>query len=121
MALVLVVEDNPTIRDSLADLFQSDGFDTAVAGDGADALAQLDGGLRPSVIVLDLMMPVMDGWQFLERKAIAPYADLPVVVLTALNFDGDVMSLRERHGCEVLPKTGSVDTLLSHVQRAARG
>lgn len=119
MTRVLVVEDNATIRESLGDLFAMEGFEPVLTGHGAEARTALEQGCAPDAIVLDLMMPVMDGWEFLDWKASSPFAALPVVVVTALNFDGDVTSLRERYGCEVLPKTGGVDALLALLRRHA--
>ncbi len=81
---VLLVEDEPDIRATLADCLQAQGYETVEAGDGRQALDRLRQGVRPDLIVLDLMMPVMDGWRFLARLARLPGGDrIPVVVATA--------------------------------------
>jgi CheY-like chemotaxis protein len=84
---VLVVDDERAIVEALSDLLESEGYSVATATDGIEALEQLLGGLRPCLIVLDLMMPRMDGWDF--RQAQMKFADLkniPVIVLSAAGF-----------------------------------
>ncbi len=94
---VLVVEDDEGIRDALCDLLESEGFDVFSAVHGRDALDKLRGqGARPDVILLDLMMPVMDGWAFRSEQQKDPgLADIPVVVITA-SRQADLASLNPR-------------------------
>lgn len=82
---ILIIDDDPAIREMLMDTLDDEGFVTAVAGDGDEALAYLkQNAERPCLILLDLMMPRMDGWQFLqERKAFPELATIPVVILSA--------------------------------------
>ncbi len=82
---VLIVEDDADIRDGLASVLKSRGFRTRVAADGSDALDLIRRrGWRPSVILLDMNMPVMDGRQFLESQAGDPCLDgIPVLLVTA--------------------------------------
>lgn len=78
---VLVVEDDPEISTLLDRLLTSRGFRVITAANGAEALAVT---VRPSVIVLDLWMPVLDGAGFLEAQASAPLvAGVPVIVVSA--------------------------------------
>ena len=93
----MVVEDDEGIRDALCDLLESEGFDVASAVHGRDALEKLRGpSERPDVILLDLMMPVMDGWAFRSEQQRDPaLADIPVVVITA-SRQADLASLRPR-------------------------
>jgi CheY-like chemotaxis protein len=81
---VLIVDDDPAIRDGLCVLLETKGYRTTTAANGAEALAALCAGLRPCLIVLDLMMPVQDGIQFREEQRRNPaIADIPVVILSA--------------------------------------
>lgn len=81
---VLIVEDNEATRETLSLILRSGGFDVATADNGRSALDMLRVHERPSVILLDLMMPVMDGWQFrAEQRRDERIADIPVVVCTA--------------------------------------
>lgn len=91
---MLVVEDDEGIRDALCDLLATEGFTVASAVHGADALERLrNGDELPDVIVLDLMMPVMDGWAFrTEQRRDEKLAHIPVVVITA-SRNADVAAL----------------------------
>jgi CheY-like chemotaxis protein len=83
-ARILVVEDDAALRAALAELLVEEGYDVSCAENGADALAKLGGGLIPSLILLDLAMPVMDGWTFRRAQRSDPrLAHVPTVVLTA--------------------------------------
>src|SRR3954462_7421991 len=83
-AEILVVDDDPDIRDSLREVLEDEGYSVACVGNGREALEYLHRGPRPRVILLDLMMPVMDGWQFRrEQKRDPAIADIPLIVITA--------------------------------------
>jgi CheY-like chemotaxis protein len=87
--IVLVVDDDNDIREALADILREEGFLVREAANGQQALAELRTNGRPDVMLLDLMMPVMSGWQVLQAvRASLEYADLPVVVLSALDAPG---------------------------------
>ena len=79
---ILIVDDDADIRDLLKLLLEHRGYTVHVAADGVDALEQLQNGLRPKVILLDLMMPRMDGEQFLKRIRSTPFGKTPVVILS---------------------------------------
>ncbi|HMF40420.1 MAG TPA: response regulator [Polyangia bacterium] len=82
---VLIVDDDPDIREILAEALESFGFVVVTAAHGRDALAMLARmAVRPSVILLDLMMPVMDGYGFLEeRTKDTKLESIPLAVITA--------------------------------------
>ncbi len=85
---VLIVEDDLDIRESLAELLELQGYGVLQAHDGRAALDVLAAGARPGLILLDLMMPGMDGATFLEEQRARPeLAQIPVVVLTAARVD----------------------------------
>jgi CheY-like chemotaxis protein len=82
---ILVVEDDRDLRESLRDALELEGYDVVCVENGQAALTHLGTGARPCVILLDLMMPVMDGWTF--RREIMKdqsLAAIPVVVMTAV-------------------------------------
>jgi CheY-like chemotaxis protein len=82
---VLVIDDDEGIRSALAEILELSGYEVAVAADGVEGVELLEYGLEPSAIVLDLMMPRMDGWTFLARLRKDPrYEGLPVVVTSAV-------------------------------------
>lgn len=80
---ILLVEDNDTARNTLANLLEAEGYRVACAGDGREALARLRGAGSPRVILLDLAMPVMDGREFRAVQRQSPsMADIPVILLS---------------------------------------
>ena len=82
---LLIVEDDVDIRDALADLASVEGFQVDTAANGREALRHLALGPRPHLILLDLLMPEMNGWQFRQCQLRDPsIADIPVVVLSAM-------------------------------------
>ncbi len=93
---VLVVDDDPAFRDGLRVLLETKGHAATTAANGAEALAALRAGLRPCLIVLDLMMPVQNGIQFREEQRRDPrIADIPVVILSARSDSEQYVPLLE--------------------------
>ena len=83
---VLIVEDDADLREMMAQLLTLEGFQAATVSNGREALAYLEDQDRPDVILLDLMMPVMDGWEFRRRQRADPdFSQVPVIVLSALD------------------------------------
>lgn len=81
---ILIVEDDRDTREMLGHLLELEGFDVQTAANGRQALDQLRGEGTANVILLDLMMPVMDGWQFrAEQRRDPRLSGIPVVVVTA--------------------------------------
>ena len=94
--LVLVVDDDQDIREAISEALEDDGVSSTTASDGKAALECLRNGTKPCVILLDMMMPVMDGWRFRELQRDDPaLANIPVIVLTA---HADAASTAERMG-----------------------
>jgi len=82
--MILVVDDDQDIRDALCELLRDEGYEAIAVANGQEALAYLGTGQVPCVILLDLMMPVMDGWEFRRRQASDPeLSKIPVIVITA--------------------------------------
>jgi len=79
---ILVVDDDPDIRESLREVLEDEGYEVACVGNGREALDHLKAASPPPcVILLDLMMPVMDGWEF--ARSLDPGARPPIIVLSA--------------------------------------
>jgi CheY-like chemotaxis protein len=111
---VLIVEDDADLREMMAQLLSLEGFRTEAAANGRDALRYLARGDRPDVILLDLMMPVMDGWEFRRRQVQDPsISGVPVVVLSAL----DPARAADLGGTAFLKKPLDFDRLLELVRR----
>jgi CheY-like chemotaxis protein len=111
---VLVVDDDASIRELLSTALEDDGYEVVPAINGLDALSVVD-RWKPDVIVLDLMMPVMDGWTFAKR--LRETEAIPIVVLSAAN---DLARQGKAVGAaEVVGKPFDLDQLLPKVARAA--
>lgn len=116
MAKILIIEDEPDLRETLKDLLEMEGFEAATAENGRVGLDKLHELGPPCLIVLDLMMPVMNGWQFLEvlkNEYPDTFAAVPVVVLSAA---ADLTAVAQQHGCQVMKKPASIAQLLQLVR-----
>ena len=81
---ILIVEDDLDLREALSEVLRDEGYTVAMAADGREALDLLRRQSRPSLILLDLTMPVMNGWQFrAEQRQDPDLSGIPVVVLSA--------------------------------------
>ncbi len=81
---ILLVEDDDFIRQEISEALEDEGYQVSTAAHGKEALAILAEGARPSVVLLDLMMPVMNGWEFLKAfKKEDKFTGIPVVILSA--------------------------------------
>ena len=123
--VVLVVDDNPAIRDMVSWALELDGYEPAEAAEGTEALAWMDNAARegrlPSVILLDIAMPGMDGQAFLERLRAQwePTHPSPsIVVITAGVGGPDAASLGVAH---VIVKPFHVRNLLDIVRKLTAG
>jgi CheY-like chemotaxis protein len=109
---VLIVDDDRDIREGLQELLEAEGHSVFTASDGQDALERLGTMPRPGLVLLDLMMPRMNGQQFIQRvRGDAAMADLSIVVLTA----APVTVLKGVQG--LLHKPPDVDDLIKLVDR----
>jgi CheY-like chemotaxis protein len=81
---VLVVEDEPAAREIVCESLEAEGCKVMGAADGGEAIRFLEGGARPCVILLDLMMPGVNGWKFRDWQRGSAHAAIPVVLLSAV-------------------------------------
>src|SRR5438876_981882 len=114
--VLLVVEDDPATRAAMTVVLEGTGFKVVSAANGQEALDHLQEHRSPCLILLDLMMPVMDGWQFRDRQRDDPtLAGIPVVVVSA---DGNVGQKAEALGAVAyLQKPIEVEQLIRMVQQ----
>ncbi len=117
---ILVVEDEDDLRHSISDILEIEGYHTMGACNGREALECLHEQERPELILLDLLMPEMDGWTFRERqRACADFATIPLVVFTGVTLSDDDRDTLAP--VEILEKPVLMDDLLDMVASQVEG
>lgn len=112
--VVLVVEDDDAIREALEDVLREEGYDVIGAADGERALQRLRAEECIDAIIVDLWMPVMDGWQFLDKVVSDPaLSNIPTLVLTAAREQ----RARDLRVAEVLTKPVQLHHVLGALER----
>jgi CheY-like chemotaxis protein len=115
--LVLVVDDDPDILDAICDILDAEGYRVTRARHGLEALAQVEAA-RPDVILLDLMMPVMDGVAFSHALRQRPAVrDIPIIVISA---DGNPQRAASVGAAGYLAKPFDIEALLAQVSGITR-
>ena len=116
MADVLIIEDNELVRRSLERAFVKEGYTVATAGDGEQALRDLDeSDAPPKIIIMDLIMPVMDGWTLRQRLLEnASWSRVPIIALSGAGVDDTDKTLP---GVVCILKPVSMETLFENVAR----
>lgn len=113
--LILIVEDHDAARKALVELLSTTGYDVVAAENGREALARLGDGARPDVILLDLVMPVMDGWEFMKRqRSDWQLCTIPTIVTTGIPSH-DPRCL-EMPIVRFLPKPYSIEQLIAAIE-----
>jgi two-component system response regulator CpxR len=109
---ILIIEDDEGIRETLKVMLDFEGYPVFTAANGKEALDVLHKIPSPGLILLDLMMPVMNGWEFVEAfKQEASWRGIPIVILTAFADKGQMLDQ-----LRILKKPVEIDTLLGTVQ-----
>ena len=112
MTKILVVDDEPGIRDLLVEVLQDEGYTAAAAHNGQEALESL-ATERPALVLLDIMMPILDGRQVLRQMRERPdWRDIPIIIMTAGIFTYD-----DAPNLASLPKPFNLDQLLTTIDR----
>lgn len=121
MERILIVEDDDDVRESLGEVLRDEGYEVATAANGLDALEALragvgpDGQGAPCTIILDLMMPTMNGWDFRAHQLQEPaLAKIPVIVVSGVAHLASTASLRP---AAVIGKPVDLDRLLAEIHR----
>ncbi len=117
MERILVIDDNSTDRRLLRDALEHEGYGVEEAADGAEGLKVLFAS-RPDVVVLDILMPGMDGWVTCQR--IREVTEVPVIMLTSLNRDEEVVKGLELGADDFVSKPISLRQLIARVRAVLR-
>lgn len=111
----MLVEDDPDCLETMSDALSRDGHDVVAVPDGVEALQKLQNGFAPDLILLDLMLPKMDGWQFLRECIDEPTAaNIPVVVVSG---EANLRKRAAQLGVDYLEKPMSIEQLRSVIAR----
>ena len=114
----MIIDDDDDLREALVDVMSAQGYEVAAFADARAALTALEEGLTPFLILLDLMMPGMSGWEFRVAQLANPKVlSIPVVVVTAANMLSD--GVHTLSDVEILRKPFDLSTLLTTVARYA--
>ena len=114
---ILIVDDDRDIRELLGELLTDEGFEIEAAWNGAEALKRLRAGFRPHVIILDLMMPVMDGVELIRRlRENSLTAEIPVVAITADATSQAEARAREAGAADFITKPIDLPALLERLR-----
>ena len=114
---VLIVDDDPAVREAMRTALEVEGLMALVAADGDEALTQLRGGIEPCLILLDLRMPRMNGWAFRDAQLQDPgLARVPVAVFSG----GGTEEIEQLAAADCLWKPVEVERVVDAVQRACQ-
>lgn len=114
---VLVIDDDPAITELLSMLLKTHGFEVITSNSGVEGV-QLAKEKLPNVVLLDLMMPDLDGWQVC--KEIRSFSNLPILVLSALNDPRTVASILDLGADDFLVKPVPSSILVAHLRKMVR-
>ena len=111
---LLVIDDDSAVTDLLSLLLKSNGFEVAATNNSTDGLTMIR-EVAPDVVILDLMMPEMDGWQIC--KAVREFSQVPIIILSALNDPSMIASVLDAGADDYLTKPTPSRVLIAHINR----
>jgi DNA-binding response OmpR family regulator len=111
---ILVIDDDTAVTDLLSVLLSSQGFDVAATNSSSDGLSHIRDN-EPDLIILDLMMPEIDGWEVC--RSVRTYSQVPIIVLSALNDPSMVASVLDAGADDYLTKPTPSRVLVAHINR----
>ena len=114
---ILVIDDDTAVTDLLSVLLRSQGFDVIATNSSSDGLGYVRES-EPDMIVLDLMMPEMDGWEVC--RSVRTFSQVPIIVLSALNDPSMVASVLDAGADDYLTKPTPSRVLVAHINRLIR-
>lgn len=113
---ILIADDDPLLRALLMHRLSADGYQVTTAENGSEALAAI-AEQQPDLVVLDALMPVMDGFEVLRRLKAGGLSDAPVIMLTALKREQDIVGALQLGAADYLVKPFIPDELGQRVRR----
>jgi len=114
---ILVIDDDTAVTDLLSVLLRSQGFDVTATNNSSDGLGYIREA-EPDLIILDLMMPEIDGWEVC--RSVRSFSQVPIIVLSALNDPSMVASVLDAGADDYLTKPTPSRVLVAHINRLLR-
>lgn len=111
---IFVIDDDTAVTDLLSVLLNTQGFKVWATNSSSEGLTQIREN-KPDLVILDLMMPEMDGWEVC--KAVRAFSDVPIIVLSALNDPSMVASVLDAGADDYLTKPTPSRVLVAHIKR----
>jgi CheY-like chemotaxis protein len=118
---IVIIEDDHDLRETMKDLLEMEGFFVVTAANGREGLNLIARDGKPCLILLDLMMPVMNGWEFLDAMQRDQQELLARTKVAVLSAAADIAEVQQQYGCSVLKKPVSVDRLYALAHAACDG
>jgi len=116
---LMIVDDDPDIVLSLQELFEREGFQVTTADNGRNCLVELEKGFQ-GIIILDLMMPIMDGIETIKKMTIDGFTDSnTIIVLTAKRIQGEEFNDIYPYIADYITKPFDINTLISTIKKIA--
>jgi len=114
---LLVIDDDSAVTDLLTLLLKSQGFEVFATNNSAEGLSMIR-ELEPDLVVLDLMMPEMDGWEVC--RSVRQFSQVPIIILSALNDPSMIASVLDAGADDYLTKPTPSRVLVAHINRLAK-
>ena len=114
---LLVIDDDTAVTDLLSLLLRSQGFEVSATNNSADGLNMVR-EMQPNLVVLDLMMPEMDGWEVC--RAVRQFSQVPIIILSALNDPSMIASVLDAGADDYLTKPTPSRVLVAHINRLTK-
>ena len=120
-ANILIIDDDKAMGEALLTLLETVGYKVSIAVDGGEGLYKLTNGEQYDLVLLDVMLPVLDGWTVLSRMRASPAtARIPIIMLTAMTEEHNEGDLLEAGADDYIPKPFSFDKLMAHINALLR-
>ena len=114
---LLVIDDDAAVTDLLSLLLKSQGFEVTATNNSADGLAMIR-ETQPDLVILDLMMPEMDGWEVC--RSVRQFSQVPIIILSALNDPSMIASVLDAGADDYLTKPTPSRVLVAHINRLTK-
>ena len=114
---LLVIDDDVAVTDLLSLLLRSQGFEVSATNNSAEGLSMIR-ELEPHLVVLDLMMPEMDGWEVC--RSVRQFSQVPIIILSALNDPSMIASVLDAGADDYLTKPTPSRVLVAHINRLTK-